>query len=75
MSAARATGGVRCHGDLCAAGQLPCPTPWACAIEPVAGPAGPRQFCNTSQTDDYVTPRWQVSSGGDAHLAVKSRGV
>ena len=24
--------GVRCHGDQCAAGQLPCPTPGACGV-------------------------------------------
>jgi len=25
--------GVRCHGDACAAGQKPCPTPRACGVE------------------------------------------
>lgn len=25
-------GGVRCHGDMCAAGQLACPTPKACGV-------------------------------------------
>jgi hypothetical protein len=25
-------GGVRCHGDACAAGQLPCPTRAACGV-------------------------------------------
>lgn len=25
-------GGVRCHGDACAAGQLACPTPGACGV-------------------------------------------
>lgn len=25
-------GGVRCHGDACAAGQLPCPSPKACGV-------------------------------------------
>jgi hypothetical protein len=29
----RASGGVRCHGDACASGQKPCPTPKACGIE------------------------------------------
>lgn len=24
--------GVRCHGDACCAGQLECPTPWACGV-------------------------------------------
>ena len=24
--------GIRCHGDLCAAGQLPCPSPVACGV-------------------------------------------
>jgi hypothetical protein len=28
----RAGGGVRCHGDACAAGQLPCPTRAACGV-------------------------------------------
>lgn len=28
-----AQAGVRCHGDACAAGQLPCPTPLACGLE------------------------------------------
>lgn len=27
-------GGVRCHGDACGAGQLPCPTPEACGVRP-----------------------------------------
>jgi hypothetical protein len=25
--------GTRCHGDACAAGQLPCPTKAACGVE------------------------------------------
>jgi hypothetical protein len=25
--------GVRCHGDACAAGQKPCPTPKACGVQ------------------------------------------
>lgn len=24
--------GVRCHGDACCGGQLPCPTPSACGV-------------------------------------------
>lgn len=27
------TAGVRCHGDACCAGQLPCPTPKACGVD------------------------------------------
>lgn len=26
--------GVRCHGDACAAGQHPCPTPEICGVKP-----------------------------------------
>lgn len=29
----QAQAGVRCHGDACAAGQLPCPTPLACGVD------------------------------------------
>lgn len=28
-----APGGVRCHGDLCKAGQIECPTPDACGMK------------------------------------------
>ena len=26
--------GVRCHGDMCAGGQVACPTPGACGVQP-----------------------------------------
>lgn len=29
---AKDAGGVRCHGYMCAAGQLACPTPKACGV-------------------------------------------
>ena len=30
------TGGVRCHGDLCAGGQVKCPSPAACGFAAAA---------------------------------------
>lgn len=29
---AKQAGGVRCHGDLCAGGQVACPSPKACGV-------------------------------------------
>lgn len=34
QSAQQAGPGVRCHGDLCRAGQQACPSPEACGVKP-----------------------------------------
>lgn len=40
--------GVRCHGDACAAGQKPCPTPRACGVK------------GGDHADQAVPPGWKL---------------